>query len=161
MYIGSMCSCVSCSVVSDSLWLHGLKPSRLLCPWNSPGKNSGLGCPFLLLGIFLNQGLNPSLLHCIPYTYRKHKFFFFLSLNLVTWLQAARHQSPESEDALGAPLRSQSPGTQSVAYSWLVAVLFSRGSCPSRGCLASRVRHVHAPLTSADFSQGWMDEMRI
>ena len=30
----------SCLVVSDSLWPHGLQPTRLLCPWNSPGKNT-------------------------------------------------------------------------------------------------------------------------
>ena len=37
---------------------------QLLCPWNSPGKNIGVGCPALLQGIFLTQGLNPGLLHC-------------------------------------------------------------------------------------------------
>ena len=37
---------VSCSVVSDSLQPHGLKPTSLLCPWNSPGKNTGVSCPF-------------------------------------------------------------------------------------------------------------------
>ena len=47
---------VSCSVVSDSLRLHGLKPTRLLCPWNSPGKNTGVGCHALLQGIFPTQG---------------------------------------------------------------------------------------------------------
>ena len=40
--------CVSCSVVSDSLWPHGLQPARLLCPWDSPGKNTRMGCHFLL-----------------------------------------------------------------------------------------------------------------
>ena len=40
----------------------GLKPTRLLCPWNFPGKNTGMGCHFLLQGIFLNQGSNPHLL---------------------------------------------------------------------------------------------------
>ena len=38
-------------------WPHGLQPSRLLCLWDSPGKNIGVGCHFLLLGIFLTQGL--------------------------------------------------------------------------------------------------------
>ena len=38
-------------------------PTRLLCPWDSPGKNTGLGCHSLLQGIFLTQGLNPGLLH--------------------------------------------------------------------------------------------------
>ena len=48
------------SVVSDSLWPHGLQPARLFCPWDSPGKNTGVGCHALLppQGIFLTQGLN-------------------------------------------------------------------------------------------------------
>ena len=41
-----------CSAVSDSL------PARLLCPWDSPGKNTGVGCHALLQGIFLTQGSN-------------------------------------------------------------------------------------------------------
>ena len=34
--------------MSDSVWPHGPQPTRLLCPWDSPGKNTGLGCHFLL-----------------------------------------------------------------------------------------------------------------
>ena len=45
----SLCVCVyvcalSGSVVSDSLRPHGLEPTRLLRPWDSPGKNTGAGC---------------------------------------------------------------------------------------------------------------------
>ena len=36
--------------MSNSLWPHGLQPPRLLCPWNFPGKNSRVGCHFLLQG---------------------------------------------------------------------------------------------------------------
>ena len=44
---------------------HGLySPPMLLCPWDFPGKNTGVGCHFLLQGIFSTQGLNVSLLHC-------------------------------------------------------------------------------------------------
>ena len=50
--------------MSDSLQPLGLYPTRLLCPWNFPGKNTGVGCYFLLQGIFPTQGLNPGLLHC-------------------------------------------------------------------------------------------------
>ena len=52
-----MQSCFSCSVISDSetLWLP--------CPWDSPGKSTGVGCHPLLQGLFLIQGLNPHLLH--------------------------------------------------------------------------------------------------
>ena len=49
----------SSSVVSDSL-----QPCRLYSPWNSPGRNTGVGSLSLLQGIFLTQGLNPGLLHC-------------------------------------------------------------------------------------------------
>ena len=54
---------VSCTIVSNSLQSHGLQPARILCPWDSPGKNSGVGCHALLQGIFLTQGSNPGLLH--------------------------------------------------------------------------------------------------
>ena len=40
-----------------------MEPSRLLCPWDSLGKNTGVGCHFLLQGIFPIQELNPGLLH--------------------------------------------------------------------------------------------------
>ena len=43
-----------------TLWT--VAPTKLLCPWDSPGKNTGVGCLALLQGIFLTQGLNPSLL---------------------------------------------------------------------------------------------------
>ena len=51
-------------VVSDSLQPHGLQPSRLLCPWNSPGKNTGVGSHSLLQRIFPTQGLKLGLPHC-------------------------------------------------------------------------------------------------
>ena len=50
---------VSCSVVSHSLWPHGLYPARPFCPWDSPGRTTGVRCHFLLQGIFPTQGLNP------------------------------------------------------------------------------------------------------
>ena len=56
-------------VVSDSLGTCGLQPARLLCPWNFPGKNTGIGSYFLLQGIFPTQGPNLGLPHYgqIPY----------------------------------------------------------------------------------------------
>ena len=44
---------------------HELQPTRNLCPWNPPGKNTGAGCHFLLQGIFLTQGSNPHLLRLL------------------------------------------------------------------------------------------------
>ena len=46
----SVYECLLASVVSDSLRPYGLSPARLLCPWNSPGKNTGVGCHALLQG---------------------------------------------------------------------------------------------------------------
>ena len=38
---------VSCSVMPNPLWPHGLQPTRLLCPWHFPGRDTGVGCHFL------------------------------------------------------------------------------------------------------------------
>ena len=50
--------------MSNSVQPHRLQPTRLCCPWDSPGKNTGVGCHFLLQGIFPTQGSNPGLPHC-------------------------------------------------------------------------------------------------
>ena len=54
---------VCCSIVPDALQPHGLHPTRLLCPWDFPGKDTGVGCHFLLQEIFPAQELNPGLPH--------------------------------------------------------------------------------------------------
>ena len=50
--------------MSNSLQLHGLQPTSLLCAWDSPDKNTGVNYHFLLQGIFLTQGSNPD---SLPY----------------------------------------------------------------------------------------------
>ena len=55
----------SYSVVFDSLQPHGLQPTRLLCPWDFPGKSTGVGCHFLLQEVFPTQGWNLSLLQLL------------------------------------------------------------------------------------------------
>ena len=50
--------------MSDSCNPMDCSPPRLLCLWIFPGKDTGLGCHFLLQGIFPTQGSNPRLLHC-------------------------------------------------------------------------------------------------
>ena len=45
-------------------------PTRLLNPWNFLGKSIGVGCHFLLQGVFQAQGSNPGLLHCEQTLYR-------------------------------------------------------------------------------------------
>ena len=68
-----VCMCLlSCLLMSNSLQLHELQLIKLLCPWNSAGKNMGVGCHFLLQELFLTQGL--SHVSCIG------RWIFFLLL---------------------------------------------------------------------------------
>ena len=54
-------SCFSHVLLFVTLWTVA---ARLPCPWDSPGKNSGVGCHALLQGIFPTQGSKPGLPHC-------------------------------------------------------------------------------------------------
>jgi len=57
-------TCAYCLVTQPCLTLcdrMDCKASRLLCPWDAPGKNTGVGCHALLQEMFPTQGLNPSL----------------------------------------------------------------------------------------------------
>ena len=70
--------------MSDSLRPHGLMPTRLLCPCDFPGKNTGVGHHFLLQGIFLTQArIEPILLdsRAFPST-----CFCFVGLSLLVSL---------------------------------------------------------------------------
>ena len=73
----------------------GLRPTRLLRSWDSPGKNTGVGCHFILQGIFPIQGSNPGCLHYRQILYslshqgspkRKHSILpnFFFCMNRVS-----------------------------------------------------------------------------
>ena len=55
------------TIVSDSLWPHGLYSL-----WSSPSQNAGVGSHSLLQGIFLTQGSNLGLLHCRQILYHLH-----------------------------------------------------------------------------------------
>ena len=56
-----MCT-LSCDRLCVTPWLQ---PSRLLCPWDSLGKNTGVGCHFLLQEIFpTRDGIHPSYISC-------------------------------------------------------------------------------------------------
>ena len=58
------------SAVFHSLRSHGLQPISFLCPWTSPGKNTGEGCHAILQGIFPTQGSNLYFLHYRQILYR-------------------------------------------------------------------------------------------
>ena len=78
--------CCSCYLVTKSCLTlfqhHGLQPTRLLCPWDFPGKNTGLGCHFLLPGIFQTQRSNPHFLcwqaDSLPLSHQGAHFHYWL-----------------------------------------------------------------------------------
>ena len=53
-----------CCLISQShptvLRPHGLEPTRILCSWDFPGKNTGAGCHFLLQGNLPSPGMEPA-----------------------------------------------------------------------------------------------------
>ena len=92
--------CVSHLVMSNSLQPHGLLPARHLCPWGSPGKNTGVNCHSLLRRIFPTQKSNPGLLHRrqIGYhlSYRLLLLSRFSHVRLCATPWTAAHQAPPS-----------------------------------------------------------------
>ena len=59
------CACKVTSITSDSSWPYGPWPARLLLPWDSPGKNTGVGYHFLLQEIFQTQESNHITVSCV------------------------------------------------------------------------------------------------
>ena len=124
-YILNSSQSVSLSVTSVSLQPQGLNPARILCPWNSPSKNTGVGCHSLLHGILWAQGSNSGLLHC---------------RQIIVWIP--RENESEIEVAqmcptLCDPVDCSLPGSsihgilQARVLEW-VAISFSRGSSRAR-----------------------------
>ena len=71
------------SVAFDPLWPHGLYPTKFLCPWDSPGRNTGVSSHSLLQGIFPTQGLNSDLLYCRQILYLlSHQGSLFQDIHL-------------------------------------------------------------------------------
>ena len=75
------CCCYVDSVMSDSMRPHRQQPTRLLCPWDSPGKNTGEGCHFLLQCMKVKSEVTQSCLtlsnpmDCIPAGSSVHGIF--------------------------------------------------------------------------------------
>ena len=119
-----------------SLGPHGLQPIRLLCPWDFPGKDTGVGCHFLLQGIFPTQGSNPGLLHCRRLLYRLsykgspiHKYIHTHSCSVLVLTQSCLSLCDPVDCSL---LSSSARGSlQATILEW-VAIPFSRGSSQPR-----------------------------
>ena len=87
-------------------------PARLLRPLDFPGKNTGMGCHFLLQGIFPTQGWNPGLLHC------KQSLYCLLKKDMATHSSTLAWKIPWTKE----PGRLQSIGSQAVRHDWATSV---------------------------------------
>ena len=109
------------SVMSNSLQPRGLKPTKLLCPWDSPGKNTGAGCHFLFQEIF------PAL---------AGRFFLLLS-QLGKWLKPSPKyhlQLKTKEDVEGRSLGLHRGGRQ-FTWRW-------RSKCLVNRCLLNQMEKI-------------------
>ena len=95
------------SVVSDSLEPHGLQPTRLLRPWDFPGKSTGVGCISFSRGVFPTQGSNLSLLHwqadSLPLSHQRSPhpaFTLYKCLNISIFVYVTNCQSIAFNDCI-------------------------------------------------------------
>ena len=115
----------SCVWLFVTLWTI---PASFLCPWDSPGKNTGVGCHALLQGIFPTQGLSP---HSLLSPALASGFFFFFFLPLVPpgpWL--ALKDAPS--DSL--PCFFFRSSKRLLAFSW-ISIKLSRTQCWCWSCV--------------------------
>ena len=134
--------------MSDSVWPHRRQPTKLLRPWDSPGKNTGVGCHFLLQEIFLTQGSNPHLLLC-------RQILYCWATREIHLVVGAGAKSLQLCPTLCVPIDGSPPGSpvpeilQARTLEW-VAVSFSDAwKWKVKVKLLSRVRPSATPWTAA------------
>ena len=89
--------------MSDSLRQHGLEPARHLCPWDSPGKNVGVGSISSSREIFPTQELNPGFLHCRRLLYHpSHQGLAGRFFTSATWEAVFGSQESDIEVSAGS-----------------------------------------------------------
>ena len=104
------CDCVHAQLLQSCLTLYDpMEPSRLLCPWDFPGNNNGVGCHFLLQGIFLTQGSKPCLLRLL---YCRQILYHRATREAHhTWLSSVQFSSAaQSCPTLCNPMNRSTPG---------------------------------------------------
>ena len=123
--------------MSNSLRPHGLCPARLLCPWNSPGKNIGVSSHSLLQGIFPVEGQNPDL-HCRQILYHlSHQGSPYLSLSYLFYAEQTEPQRcsggcPRSQSWSSQPFNPILAGACSTLKLSLSPSIFLWGVLPCR-----------------------------
>ena len=104
-------------------------PTWLLCPWNYPGKNTGVGCHSLLQEVFSTQELNPGLPHCRQILYYLNYALFKMPSSWVCCCCLVTKWFPTLFDPMDySPPNSSVHGISQVKILEWVAIFFSRGS---------------------------------
>ena len=142
-----VCVCFSGSTVSDSWRPHRLQPTRLLCPWDSPGKNTGVDCHSFLQRIFQTQGSNPGLWHC------RH-IFYLLGYREV--LNGHEFEQTPREWRTGEPGMLQSMGSQSRSRlsNWTTTLVLVHSSGSVLSWRHSCIVLINFPLSFKPFVSG-------
>ena len=124
---------ISCLVMPYSLWPHELQPTRLLCPWDSPGRNTGVGCHSFsrgsswdtdwiqvshIAGRFFTlqttrealKTSSPPRFHCFP-CFSRHSWWTCVWVNSENWWWTGRSGE------------LQSMGLQTVRHDWATKLM--------------------------------------
>ena len=130
--------------MSDSVQPHGQEPTRLLCPWDSPGKDTVVGCHALLWGIFPMQGSN---LHLFTTALAGRFFTTSVTRGSLACVGLVAHSCP----SLGDPMDYSPAGSTGI----LQARILEWVAMPSsRECSRPRDR-TQASHTAGGFSTSW------
>ena len=123
--------------MSNFLQSQGLQSTKLLCPWDLPGKNNGVRCHFLLQGIFLSQRLNLGLLHCRQMLYHlSHQgakvaqscLTLCNSMDCSLWNSPGQNTGMGSLSFLQGIFPTQRSNSGLVHYRWILYQLSHKGS---------------------------------
>ena len=107
-----------------------------VCPWDFPGKNTGVGCHFLLQGIFLNQESNPGLLHCRQILYRlSYERNLGVVLNSTLFLNQTLSSMPSNLWFPHFLLSEKAMATHSSTLAWRIPWMEEPGRLQSMGLL--------------------------
>ena len=143
---------VSCSVVSNSLQPHGPQTTRLLRPWNSPGKNTGVGCHFLLQILGINSWKKYEKWHYSHVKNMKYLCIYFrigVSNLMATHSSTLAWRIPWREE----PGRLQSMGSQRVGHNWATSLSFTFQRAPYRKVFKKRhLKHTASTKWSSSTS---------
>ena len=110
-----------CRTVCDPMDSLFVEFHQAPCPWNSPGKSTGVGSHSLFQGIFLTQGSNPGLLRCRLILY--HLSYQGSPQNIRCDLSMESHQAP-------CPWNSPGKSTGVGSHSLLQGIFLTQGSNP-------------------------------